>query len=160
VARDRREAADEADRRRREGLVLGGETYEVRAQIKAAGGIWDAQAQRWLVPDRATLQLLVLRGRAEWGVFLDDPERLRQVAAEARGAYERLIGAPGARGDLDPEQDRRRLLKGLTALEDDDQVLDEWCRLSGMPRQLVDEIRAAGDLGPLERWLDDRKEGA
>lgn len=151
---DRREFAAEADRRRREGLVVNSPiAYERRHEIKAAGGIWDARERVWLVPDRATLQLLVLRARSQWAMVLEDPSRFHGVVARGRGAYERLVGVREPVGEPQPERDRALVLEIVTALEEDDQVLEEWCRLSGMPRQLVEAIRAAGDLGPLVERL-------
>ena len=155
---DRREFAAEADRRRRDGLVLSGPTYELRDEIKAAGGIWDGRERVWLVPDRAAVQLMVMRAHLDWTLVLDDPARTAGLLARAAGAYKRLTGAADALGTLDPERDRTFLLEGMHGLADDDQVREEWCRWSGMPGQLVEALQAAGDLEPLERQLA-REEG-
>jgi hypothetical protein len=39
------------DRRRTEGLVLTGNTFPVKDQIKNMGGIWDGDRKAWLMPD-------------------------------------------------------------------------------------------------------------
>lgn len=46
----RKTFATECQRRRDEGLKLFG-GYDIREQIKQAGGIWDKQIKAWLVPD-------------------------------------------------------------------------------------------------------------
>ena len=47
---------EECDRRRAEGLVLKHrKTYDLRDEIKAAGGVWDAFAKAYLMPNRASL---------------------------------------------------------------------------------------------------------
>lgn len=56
--KDREHFARECSRRRAEGLVLTGKTYEIRDDIRAAGGIWDDRMGAWLLPDAATLSRL------------------------------------------------------------------------------------------------------
>lgn len=48
----------ECQRRRNEGLVLSGNTYSVKDQIKQAGGIWDRDQKAWLMPDAASLSTM------------------------------------------------------------------------------------------------------
>lgn len=48
---NRDEFGRECARRRDAGLVISGDTYMVRGQIKADGGIWDARLRAWLLPD-------------------------------------------------------------------------------------------------------------
>jgi len=47
--------AAECDRRRAEGLVLTGNTFPVKDQIKNMGGIWDGDRKAWLMPDATKL---------------------------------------------------------------------------------------------------------
>lgn len=58
LVRDKKAFKKECDRRRALGLVLRGNTYPFRAEIDAQGGIWDARAKTWLVPDQETLERL------------------------------------------------------------------------------------------------------
>lgn len=46
----------ECNRRRDQDLILVGNTFAIKDQIKAAGGIWDRDTKAWLVPDEQTLQ--------------------------------------------------------------------------------------------------------
>lgn len=41
----------ECDRRRAAGLILAGNTWPIKQQIKAAGGIWDSRGKFWLLPN-------------------------------------------------------------------------------------------------------------
>ena len=52
----------ECDRRRDAGLILFGDTYAIRQQIKDAGGIWDKRLKAWLLPSMDSI-LAVTNGK-------------------------------------------------------------------------------------------------
>ena len=45
----------ECKRRREEGLILRGNTYPIRQDIKDEGGIWDRKEKGWLMPNQESL---------------------------------------------------------------------------------------------------------
>lgn len=45
----------ECKRRRDEELILRGNTYPVREDIKERGGIWDRKEKGWLMPDQESM---------------------------------------------------------------------------------------------------------
>lgn len=49
---DRETFKAECDRRREEGLIVKGKTYDIKEQIKELGGIWDGRQKQWLMPDQ------------------------------------------------------------------------------------------------------------
>ena len=48
----------ECKRRRDEGLLLKGNTYPVRDDVKDSGGIWDRKEKGWLMPDKESLEAM------------------------------------------------------------------------------------------------------
>lgn len=46
------EVHEEILRRRKQGLALQGNTYELRNEIKSSGGLWDEKARQWIMPDK------------------------------------------------------------------------------------------------------------
>lgn len=55
---EKQQFASECQRRRDNGLVLTGNTFQIKDQIKTAGGIWDSRQRAWLIPDTDTLHTL------------------------------------------------------------------------------------------------------
>ena len=51
---DKEKFKEECDRRRAEGLVVKGKTFDIKEQIKELGGIWDGSNKQWLMPDQGT----------------------------------------------------------------------------------------------------------
>ena len=45
----------ECKRRRDNDLVLRGNTYPIKEEVKEAGGIWDKHEKAWLMPDQEAL---------------------------------------------------------------------------------------------------------
>ena len=45
----------ECDRRRNENLIVKGNTYPIKDQIKDLGGIWDSRQKQWLMPDQGAV---------------------------------------------------------------------------------------------------------
>ena len=54
----------ECNRRRAAGLILRGNTYPIKDQIKTAGGIWDGVQKAWLMPDAETMTALASKMEA------------------------------------------------------------------------------------------------
>ena len=52
MAYDKAKFKEECDRRREEGLVVKGKTFDVKDYIKELGGIWDSMNKQWLMPDK------------------------------------------------------------------------------------------------------------
>ena len=50
MAYDKEKFKEECDRRRQEGLVVKGKTFDVKDYIKQLGGIWDSMNKQWLMP--------------------------------------------------------------------------------------------------------------
>jgi hypothetical protein len=55
-AKSKKSFKADMERRRKDGLVLTGNTYAIREQIKAAGGVWDRYEKAWLMPSRDAMQ--------------------------------------------------------------------------------------------------------
>jgi hypothetical protein len=69
----------ECDRRRNENLIVKGNTYPIKDQIKELGGIWDSRQKQWLMPDESAV--------AECNVALglgDGPPPDRDTNAESK----------------------------------------------------------------------------
>lgn len=45
----------ECNRRRNEGLIVKGNTFPIKDQIKELGGIWDGKEKQWLMPDQSAV---------------------------------------------------------------------------------------------------------
>ena len=52
---DKSKFKEECERRRSEGLIVKGNTYPIKDQIKELGGIWDSRQKQWLMPDQAAV---------------------------------------------------------------------------------------------------------
>lgn len=70
LARARRSIA-EAERMESDTALIVGNTYPVREELKALGGVWDATAKGWRVPKQMKLVAEVLVGNAEQVESLD-----------------------------------------------------------------------------------------
>ena len=46
----------ECQRRRDNNLMLKGNTYPIKEDVKSAGGIWDKREKGWLMPSQAVLE--------------------------------------------------------------------------------------------------------
>jgi len=82
----------ECARRRDAGLVLSGDTYMVRGQIKDLGGIWDARLVAWLLPDMGAWC------RASALVASQTPRGSQGAATVAASTASSQRGASAARG--------------------------------------------------------------
>ncbi len=69
------------DRRRKEGLVLRGNTYAIKDKIKAAGGVWDSWDKSWLLPDRSALEKMTVEMSPAGGVPLGSVVTREQMRA-------------------------------------------------------------------------------
>lgn len=52
---DKSKFKEECDRRRADGLIVKGNTYPIKDQIKTLGGIWDSREKQWLMPDQGAV---------------------------------------------------------------------------------------------------------
>lgn len=59
MAYDKAKFKEECDRRREEGLVVKGKTFDVKDFIKELGGIWDSMNKQWLMPDQDSVNAVL-----------------------------------------------------------------------------------------------------
>jgi len=66
----RKDFAQEAERRREEGLKLFGQTFPIKDRIKEKDGIWDNRLRCWLAPSQAVAEELGgVRKEGKHGVY-------------------------------------------------------------------------------------------
>ena len=70
MAYDKAKFVEECNRRREEGLVVKGKTFDVKDYIKQLGGIWDSMNKQWLMPDKDSVDNVL----EEMGVAKSDDQ--------------------------------------------------------------------------------------
>jgi hypothetical protein len=81
------------DRRRDEGLIVSGNTFPIKDEIKRLGGVWDRYEREWLVPDKKTAEALRglmggkdtrTPGQAAWDTYSSLPEGTSPVSQASK----------------------------------------------------------------------------
>ena len=85
--------AAECNKRRAKGWTVTGNTYWVKDQLKAMGGIWDPMEKAWLMPDQDAF---------ERGMALANPPKKTGSKSKVRGVKPVLLTDAGPMETLQP----------------------------------------------------------
>ncbi len=135
----------EMERRRAEGLVLTGGTYEWKEEIKKAGGVWDRYEKSWLMPSKE-----------HFGWFRDRMRRGIQPGAKGQSERRAPSTEPKPGGRVGLETHRKKVLGLLEKVAGSGKWVGKTLEKFGSPgefRKRVEGEKSGANLGLFEEAL-------